>query len=391
MNKNFNKILVDGFRKSFENYSEPYDPDNWIKLKKRLLNIRRIRIIKYSLCAAASFSLIVMMIILYNTGSGSYNTVNLVKKKVWGSKTSKISVDSVSESAEIVEESKGETGRERIVSVNNNDFVFSIDGIKDIENKNKKNISAVRKGMFKESIISRKRLYQEEAVSEDIHDNFNRRVYIKPSLKKKDKIKFGFVFSTLVNRAEGDYDSEIGFAGGLISELPLISNLRLDLGFLVSKQSFGINREDIKFRETDVLGDAHSKKTNAELIALDIPVNIKYILSRKQDNIIFVSAGISSMAYFKENFNNTYYTENLSYNTNDFERTVTVTGQDNNSVKAFKRFDLAKVFNLSFGVGYKFRNGMNLQIEPFIKYPLGKLTSENIELGSGGIKFRVYF
>ena len=46
MNDKFHKKLTDIFREKFENYSEPYNAENWFKLQKRLVFLKRKRIIK---------------------------------------------------------------------------------------------------------------------------------------------------------------------------------------------------------------------------------------------------------------------------------------------------------------------------------------------------------
>ena len=50
-----------------------------------------------------------------------------------------------------------------------------------------------------------------------------------------------------------------------------------------------------------------------------------------------------------------------------------------------------KTFNLSFGFNTKIGKNQSIGIEPFIKYPLGGLGSENLKFGASGINIKMNF
>ena len=64
--------------------------------------------------------------------------------------------------------------------------------------------------------------------------------------------------------------------------------------------------------------------------------------------------------------------------------------KESEKINAFQRFDFARLLNLSVGYVINYDNA-DLIVEPFIKYPLGNLTSRNIQMGMGGISLKYSF
>ena len=56
-----------------------------------------------------------------------------------------------------------------------------------------------------------------------------------------------------------------------------------------------------------------------------------------------------------------------------------------------KDFDLMRTLNVSFGFNTRLSKKQSLTIEPFLKYPLGGLGSENIRFGASGINVKLNF
>ncbi len=392
MNDKFDKKLTDKFREEFENFSEPYNSENWSRLEKKLLSLKRNKVLKNTVGIAASFGLIYLGIVLYNINLNDYNITKISKympqDKMEPTKLSNTVSDSIATDKRDIRNS----AITDVTLSKNKVFISKRDEVEKGLIDKKNILPMYQENKVVESVFKRRLDKREHTELRSNAHLLARNVYIEPtSRKKKKEIRLGFVFSPQVNHAENDYDSEICFAGGVSSELPLFLNFKLDVGLLISKQNIGIDSEIERTEGTETYGRAQSKKMDAQLLALDIPINLKYNLIENSGNSFFISAGISSRAYFSENYNSAYYAEDLLTLGEKPGRTNTVLQEEEKTVKAFKRFDTAKILNFSFGMDYRFRNGMGLQIEPFIKYPLGLLTSENIKLGSGGIQFRVYF
>jgi hypothetical protein len=116
---------------------------------------------------------------------------------------------------------------------------------------------------------------------------------------------------------------------------------------------------------------------DASLVGLDVPLNLKFKFS-PQTNDTYVLAGFSSGTFINES-----YTYKYNYNT-----TTSAFTQTNN--KSFDNFYFAKTLNVAFGVGYPL--GKNkLIIEPFLKYPLQGLGTQDIHFGSGGLNLKFNF
>ena len=59
--------------------------------------------------------------------------------------------------------------------------------------------------------------------------------------------------------------------------------------------------------------------------------------------------------------------------------------------RQMKDFDLMRTLNVSFGFNTRLNKKQSLTIEPFLKYPLGGLGSENIRFGASGINVKLNF
>lgn len=392
MNDKFHKKLTKTFRKKFENYSEPYNAENWFKLQQRLISLKRKRIIKYSLAMAASLGLGIIIITLFSIYPEDYTKTRI------GRNINKDTRESINKStsdmdSETVKSQESRSSVMADLTFSKDEVLVSESNIVEMKEEKKRKVSSENKeSRLMESLLERrfdirKPVKLKNNKSLVVENNY----YIPASEKKQENFRLGFVFSPLVNQAKNDYDTEIGFAGGVASEISLFSQLSLDVGVLLSRQVIGIDSKIENSQETGVYGGSSSKKMDVQLVVLDIPVNLKYNVMENSGGSIFVSAGISSLVYFDEKYKSTYYAETLLAIDGNSEPIVTVFKEEEKSIKPFNRVDAAKILNLSVGVNYRLKNGMNVQIEPFIKYPVRPITSENIKLGSGGIQFRVYF
>jgi hypothetical protein len=124
------------------------------------------------------------------------------------------------------------------------------------------------------------------------------------------------------------------------------------------------------------------KNYTANLVGLEIPINLKYKFNPEK-SATFVSIGVSSGTFIKETYTSTYayttpFASNLSQTT------------DQSLQQKFNSFYFAKTLNFSFGTGYRI-SGNDLIIEPFLKYPIEGLGSQQIKFGSGGVNLKFNF
>lgn len=131
--------------------------------------------------------------------------------------------------------------------------------------------------------------------------------------------------------------------------------------------------------------------TDFAFMALDIPFNVRYKLYQVNRSSLYVSAGISSLIYLQQRYQTqTNILAEVSgvgtqgeqfFNTNSFS-TV-----QSNDFGVFSRVDFARFLNFSAGYVIMGRT-QSLAIEPYVKYPLGGITSLNFQIGMAGISLK---
>ena len=232
--------------------------------------------------------------------------------------------------------------------------------------------------------------------------------YTKTHLPKRKAVSLGLVVSSLVNYSgKGEKDSKVNMGGGLLSEIAIGKRFSITSGILLTKQSLQMSgpaslptlATTLNPGTNGVIQSSSQEQRrtlNMQLVGLDIPVNVQYHLSRNTNRGMYVSLGFSSLVYLQEDYTHTtretttrkYYGGGAKANTADTY--VTETNAKSNP-ESLSRFDFAKMLNISMGMKYVVANNMQILIEPYIKYPLGSLTSEELKFGSAGINLRCSF
>lgn len=228
----------------------------------------------------------------------------------------------------------------------------------------------------------------------------------KPVNKKKEtdnkdlkKVNFSVYAATYFNYAEGSAN-QVNAGAGFTSDIRLGKNIKLSTGVSLAQntlsysslppvaagQAFAAAAPAIKttgfFNNTSSV--AEFQKYNASLVGLDIPLNIKYEFN-PQKNDTYISAGLSSGTFIDER-----YTYRYAYTTNGLiDKTPTT--QDQTTTSSFSGFYFARTLNVAFGIGYPIGKTNRLIIEPFLKYPLAGMGSQDIHFGAGGVNLKFSF
>jgi hypothetical protein len=219
------------------------------------------------------------------------------------------------------------------------------------------------------------------------------------------KIMFGVYAATYFNYAKGS-TNEVNVGAGLSSDVHITKNLKFSTGVAIGQNTLAYNnapperpsRGDGKLYAsapaaapvTNSTGFAANvsatpifKAFNASLIALDIPLNLKYEFSAKKTDT-YISAGLSSGTFVSERYQSVYnYVSPFSVSNQ--------TEQEQTTNESFNNFYFAKTLNLSFGTGFSVGKSNRIVIEPFVKYPLSGMGSQQIKFGSGGINLKFNF
>jgi phage gpG-like protein len=211
------------------------------------------------------------------------------------------------------------------------------------------------------------------------------------------KVAFGIYAATYVNYAKGS-DKQFNTGVGATADIRLTDNLRLSTGVSIGQNtlSYANNNTTAVIPVALMAAASHnftansssvlysvapaSSNLNANLVNLDIPVDLKYVFNPQKGNT-YVSAGFSSGTFINETYNTTY---NYNGNGSSIQQTGDATH------KSFDNFYFAQMLNVSFGVGYPIGKNQ-LIIEPFFKYPLNGMGDEHLLFGSGGLNLKFNF
>ncbi len=211
------------------------------------------------------------------------------------------------------------------------------------------------------------------------------------------KINFSIYAATYFNYAEGS-TNQVNAGAGVTSDFRLSKNLKLSTGVSIAQNSLSYNtqapqaasaladaapalRSESLFSATAVL--PVFKNYNANLVGLDIPINIKYEFNPQKTDA-YISAGLSSGTFINETYTYRYsYSGGAGFAAN-------AVPEEQTSHNSFNSFYFAKTLNFSFGVGYPV-GGNRLVIEPFVKYPLSGLGAQDIRFGAGGVNLKFSF
>ncbi len=198
----------------------------------------------------------------------------------------------------------------------------------------------------------------------------------------------------------------VGYAAGVAGDWPVGDRLSISGGGLLVYNQFKLGNTTgaMKYAGDEEMAslphfDAAERyqvlqqKTTTDFVftAIDIPVNIRYIVSEMARSRIYVSAGFSSFIYLQQSYNSR--SEVLAEYTavNSRGHQIVETGYaivtSGGEFDAFRRMDLARFFNLSLGYVIRGKNHA-MVIEPFIKYPLGDVTDLNLNVGMAGFSLK---
>jgi hypothetical protein len=227
------------------------------------------------------------------------------------------------------------------------------------------------------------------------------------------KVLYSVYAATYFNYAEGS-KSQINTGAGFSTDIKLAGNFKLSTGIAIGRNTLNYKSQPTQasiamdamraasgsgsangavqsspatasfgFSSLKVLASPVVSAYNISLTGLDLPVNIKYEFNPKKSDS-YISAGLSSGTFISETYNYSY------------DNSVNALGAspaipDASVSRSFTRFDFARTLNISLGMGYQLTKSNRLIIEPFVKYPLSGMGSQDIRFGSGGINLRLKF
>ncbi|NJO88935.1 MAG: hypothetical protein HC831_08250 [Chloroflexia bacterium] len=413
----FDKIFVDRVNDVFTNHQESYHSNDWNKLQAKMNRSNRSVIVLWPHIAKAASVALFLGVAVF--------TANKYDNKL---KVSDFRVNKVNEYQETNDNSAMENNN---TTKNYNTFRYEKSHIENDEinlnyadKKNSKEAlltmneddSATYNNIGNEQFADVKTALQEhhnEIVKmEEKQPNSEKQEselkeyddFIITNDKKTRKIDVGVELASVSNYSTEGTGNGVNFGGGIAAAYHITDKIRVTTGVLIAKQSIDYapqNNYEMAYADYAELNSAYvadnqvvenvsSSASEVSFIAIDIPLNVQF-----KHNRVSFSTGFSSLLYVQEKYNRTYnaVVSNKTFNTEtrsyDIHNSVETISKDETS-EPFNRFDFARLLNISVGYDIPMAKG-GITVEPYLKYPLGKISSREVTMGAGGIALRYIF
>ncbi len=222
---------------------------------------------------------------------------------------------------------------------------------------------------------------------------------IEEETKKKHKNEYSLGLSGMMAKAGSSYSTSPGVSVGFYAERSLGSKITVRPGLALARHAYSLasfpgnsTQYDNLASEGESSLNIVSSKNQMDIVSLEVPINFVFELSNKRNRKLFLSAGSSSVVYISQQFVGTYQNQTVHevFNSQTGQNELVATNSTINvdeSYDAFSRVDLFGLANLSAGYSFPFGKSSML-IEPFVQIPIRKLTSNNLNVGFGGISVK---
>jgi hypothetical protein len=207
----------------------------------------------------------------------------------------------------------------------------------------------------------------------------------------KKRVRFGLNFSPGLSTAQAS--SSFNYTGGISADIPLSSKFQLSTGLQVENQSMARKFQSIASSST-----APQNETRTKLINLDLPVNITWKFASEKSHAYYVSAGLSSLVYLRQENKNTTYSQTLvpvsSIVAGNEIKTYNVVDKisvSQDQVAPPQTFDFAGRINMIVGFEKKLSDKIFIHFEPYAKIPVSGLAPGELNHTTTGINFKISF
>lgn len=213
---------------------------------------------------------------------------------------------------------------------------------------------------------------------------------------------WGISASTMLVSAEQQITRRPGVSGGISAGLKISPLVTLSLGGVLTHQRLSIKNLDAKHFDDYIrvhhLPGAEYQVTGQnrmEILALEFPLSARVKLLETPGYALYLNAGLSSLLYIKQRLSghNTLYVNYLEYDSQTGAYSVASMVDHffvDERQDAFSHFDFSRLLNLSFGYEITGKE-RSVVIEPFVKYPLDHLSSQQLRIGMAGMSLRYNF
>jgi hypothetical protein len=208
----------------------------------------------------------------------------------------------------------------------------------------------------------------------------------------QSRLGYSMVLNQNVNRATSSLPGYSFGLGGL-ADIPLSRKIDLSTGLSFGQQSLRIQKEKVAFSQAQS-GIPHLDRIAYKWLHAEIPLNVRYRMLPARKWNIYVVGGLSALGTFGQKFDYTYSNSRVlttvTYLENGSPIVKTETLEEKSVVRDERvrdKFGFGSSVNFALGFDYPLK-ATNVSVEPFVKYPIGSLTSENLQFLSFGIQLR---
>lgn len=222
---------------------------------------------------------------------------------------------------------------------------------------------------------------------------------------KKQNERTGLIagLSGMIGKLDNDFSGNPGSSLGFYIERKISGRLSFRSGIALAMQVYNLDNNFLKNNlnyiapaMNGVEGSIAGYDANLDLLAMEIPLNFVFTVWERGRSKLYISSGASTMVYLNQELEGSFtsaYTRatyddisnELNYMT-DY-RVVEV----ENKYGPFSHVDFFGLANLSAGYSVPFGDSNTVSIEPFVKFPVGNLTSLNLRTMYGGVSLNLRF
>ncbi|MNJ97143.1 hypothetical protein D3C87_148850 [compost metagenome] len=229
----------------------------------------------------------------------------------------------------------------------------------------------------------------------EVKANSNVLASAKSSAKKADKWEMGLVLAPSIGNSKKlnmGYGVSLGFV--LSDKVSISSGISYNEMGASKSMTGGGNTYDSPTTTAVVSNTQTLQSVDANVVGIDIPLGIKYSLSKK----FYTNVGVSAFAVLSQKQNNNYLKGSLEYAVQDASNTLalkavftTKTVSEPVPSAELPNDKYLGFYNISFGFKQKISGNKSFAVEPFMKLPMKEFTKDNLHLIGTGLRLKFDF
>ncbi len=200
---------------------------------------------------------------------------------------------------------------------------------------------------------------------------------------KERRVRFGVNVAPGVNATQSA--AAMNYGGGVNTDISLFANIQLSTGLQIEQQNINTSNQG---------GNSPASEMHAEMLTLDLPVNLTWQFYSGKNHSYYLSGGVSSLAYLDQKYENTSYELKIgelnSWEGAKYEMTQETTTTET-EVEPLETFNWGGRINFAFGFQQQLTNKLYFHVEPYVKVPVNGLGAEKIKYTTSGISCKVSF